>query len=86
MAVGPAVGMMVGAFVLPRLRAATGTSSPTLAVRNAVARAFPLRSRLNSQALAPGGSGSPVLSSTVARELQTRHRFRRALAVPSTPA
>ena len=80
MAVGPAVGMVVGAFVLPRLRAAAGSSSPTVALRNAVARAFPLRSRSFSSALAPGGNGAPVLSSTVARELQTRHRFRRALA------
>jgi hypothetical protein len=84
MAVGPAVGMTVGALVLPRLRAAAGAASPAVALRQAFTGVFRRRTvDLASAVAVPGraASGAPLeLSSTVARDLQARHRLRRSIA------
>jgi hypothetical protein len=74
----------VGALVLPRLRAATGAASPTVALRSSISGAFRRRSVDLASGVAIGGGAAPhtgalELSSTVARDLQTRHRIRRSI-------
>ncbi|MES1208645.1 MAG: hypothetical protein ABUS79_22130, partial [Pseudomonadota bacterium] len=88
LAIGPAVGMTVGAIVLPRLRAArAGSSSAPVAVVSSSARTFSpfsLRMREGAAVTTPAGAasgdgaaGAAISSADVTRDLAVRHKTRR---------
>jgi hypothetical protein len=89
LAIGPVVGMTVGAFVAPRLRSTrNGSSTGNVALRSMPARRFSpfsLSMRSQTPAVPPSeapsrGGAVPLVSSTdVTREAQARHSLKRRL-------